>query len=374
MNNLDIGKISSLQTFTNENVCFVKVETTSGHSGWGQTSTYYADITAQIFHRQVAPWALGQNASNLSELITRIEEKEHKFPGSYRCRAIAGLDTALWDLYGKAQNKPVVELLGGTIGKLRTYASSMKRDITPKDEATRFLKLRDEFGFDAFKWRVGAENGRDVDEWPGRTEEVIEVVSNALGDKVSKLVDGNSGFTPKKAIEVGKRLEQFGISHFEEPCRYWKLEETKQVAEALEIDVTGGEQDWDFIVWQKMIDINAVDILQPDVMYMGGINRTLEVVRMGEKANKTITPHSANLSLITMCTMHLLNAIPNAGKYLEFSIEKKDYYPWQEDLFLGDPYKIVDGKVEITNNPGWGVEINPEWLIRSKRQVSELNF
>ena len=374
MNNLDLGKISSLQTFTNENVCFVKVETTSGHSGWGQTSTYYADITAQIFHRQVAPWALGQNASNLSELITRIEEKEHKFPGSYRCRAIAGLDTALWDLYGKAQNKPVVELLGGTIGKLRTYASSMKRDITPKDEATRFLKLRDEFGFDAFKWRVGAENGRDVDEWPGRTEEVIEVVSNALGDKVSKLVDGNSGFTPKKAIEVGKRLEQFGISHFEEPCRYWKLEETKQVAEALEIDVTGGEQDWDFIVWQKMIDINAVDILQPDIMYIGGISRTLEVVRMGEKANKTITPHSANLSLITMCTMHLLNAIPNAGKYLEFSIEKKDYYPWQEDLFLGDPYKIVDGKVEITNNPGWGVEINPEWLIRSKRQVSELNF
>ena len=373
MNNLDLGKISSLQTFTDENVCFVKVETTSGHSGWGQTSTYNADITAQIFHRQVAPWALGQNASNLSELITRIEEKEHKFPGSYRCRAIAGLDTALWDLYGKAQNKPVVELLGGTTGKLRTYASSMKRDITPKDEATRFVKLRDEFGFDAFKWRVGAENGRDVDEWPGRTEEVIEVVSNALGDKVSKLVDGNSGFTPKKAIEVGKRLEQFGISHFEEPCRYWKLEETKQVTEALEIDVTGGEQDWDFIVWQKMIDINAVDILQPDVMYMGGITRTLEVVKMGAKVNKTITPHSANLSLVTMCTMHLLKAIPNAGKYLEFSIETNDYYPWQEDLFLGDPYKIVDGKVEITNTPGWGVEINPDWLSRSKRQVSELD-
>ena len=374
MNNLDLGEISSLQTFTNENVCFVKVETTSGHNGWGQTSTYNADITAQIFHRQVAPWALGQNASKLSELITRIEEKEHKFPGSYRCRAIAGLDTALWDLYGKAQNKPVVELLGGTTGKLRTYASSMKRDITPKDEAARFVRLRDEFGFDAFKWRVGAENGRDVDEWPGRTEEVIEVVSNALGDKVSKLVDGNSGFTPKKAIEVGKRLEQYGISHFEEPCRYWKLEETKQVTEALEIDVTGGEQDWDFIVWQKMIDINAVDILQPDVMYMGGITRTLEVVKMGAKVNKTITPHSANLSLVTMCTMHLLKAIPNAGKYLEFSIEKEDYYPWQEDLFLGDPYKIVDGKVEITNTPGWGVEINPDWLSRSKRQVSELNF
>jgi L-alanine-DL-glutamate epimerase-like enolase superfamily enzyme len=246
----------------------------------------------------------------------------------------------------------------------------MKRDITPKDEATRLVKLRDEFGFDAFKWRVGAENGRDVDEWPGRTEEVIETVSRALGENVSKLVDGNSGFTPTKAIEVGKRLEQHGISHFEEPCRYWKLEETKQVTEALDIDVTGGEQDWDFIVWQKMIDINAVDILQPDVMYMGGITRTLEVARMGQVANKSITPHSANLSLVTICTMHLLKAIPNAGKYLEFSIEEEDYYPWQKDLFLGDPFKVVDGKVEITDTPGWGVEINPEWLRNANRQVS----
>lgn len=367
------GTIKSLETFTNEFVSFLKVETSTGNIGWGQLSTYNSDISALVFHRQVAPWVLGQDASNLTSLITRVEEKEHKFPGSYRYRAIAGLDTALWDLYAKAKNKPVVELLGGKPGLLRAYASSMRRDITPKDEATRFVKLRDEFGFDAFKWRVGAENGKDIDEWPGRTEEVIESVSKALGENVSKLVDGNSGFSPTKAIEVGKRLEQQGISHFEEPCRYWKLEETKQVTEALNLDVTGGEQDWDFIIWQKMIDIDAVDILQPDVMYMGGITRTLEVARMGQVANKSITPHSANLSLVTMCTMHLLKAIPNPGKYLEFSIEKEDYYPWQKDLFLGDPYKVVDGKVEITDTPGWGVEINPEWLQNANRQVSAIN-
>ena len=125
----------------------------------------------------------------------------------------------------------------------------------------------------------------------------------------------------KRAIEVGKLLEQNGVSHFEEPCRYWKLEETKQVTEALSIDVTGGEQDWDFIVWQKILDLNVVDILQPDVMYMGGITRTLEVAKMAANRNKIVTPHSANLSLVTICTMHLLKAIPNAGKYLEYSIE-----------------------------------------------------
>jgi prolyl-tRNA synthetase len=79
------------------------------------------------------------------------------------------------------EGKPVVELLGGTAKKLRTYASSMRRDITPQEEAQRLVKLRDEFGFDAFKWRVGAECGNDIDEWPGRTEEVVPEPGALLG-------------------------------------------------------------------------------------------------------------------------------------------------------------------------------------------------
>ena len=369
---MTLGKINSIESYTNEFVCFVKVTTDQGFEGWGQTSNYNSDITAQILHRQVAPWVLGQPADNIGALVDRVEAKEHKFPGSYRCRANAGLDTALWDLQGKALNKPVVEMLGGTQKKLRAYASSMKRDITPQDEANRFVKLRDEFGFDAFKWRVGAECGNDIDEWPGRTEEVAPVVSKALGDGISKLVDGNSGFSPKRAIEVGKMLESVGISHFEEPCKYWELEETKEVTDALSIDVTGGEQDWDLSTWRRIIEMHAVDVLQPDIMYMGGIYRTMKVVEMAHKAGLPIISHSANLSLVTICTMHLLGAIPNAGKYLEFSIEQADYYPWQEGLFLGEPFKVEGGKVTIPSEPGWGVTINPEWLSKAKRQISSL--
>ena len=370
---MSLGLITSIETYANEFVCFVKVTTSEGLIGWGQTSTYNADITAQILHRQVAPWVLGQPADDIGFLISRVEAKEHKFPGSYRCRANAGLDTALWDLRGRAEGKAVVELLGGRPKKLRAYASSMKRDITPQDEAARFLKLRDDFGFDAFKWRVGAECGNDVDEWPGRTEEVVPVVSRALGDGIAKLVDGNSGFSSKRAIEVGRLLEAEGINHFEEPCKYWELEETREVTNALSLDVTGGEQDWDLATWQRMIDMRAVDIVQPDVMYMGGIWRTLKVVEMAKRAELPVTPHSANLSLVTICTMHLLGAIDNAGKYLEFSIEGLDYYPWQENLFLDNPFKIEDGKATIPSGPGWGVEINPLWLEQAKRAISTLN-
>ena len=372
-------KIAKLETFSSEFVCFVKLTADTGDVGWGQTSTYNADITARIFHRQIAPWSLGlpvppaadAPAIGIEALIERIEEREHKFPGSYRCRALAGLDTALWDLHGKLVGKPVVAMLGGEARPLRAYASSMRRDIQPDDEARRLLRLRDEQGFDAFKWRIAAECGRDVDEWPGRTETIVPIVSQALGDGVAKLVDANSGYSVRRAIEVGRLLEAHGISHFEEPCPYWKLEQTRQVADALALDVTGGEQDWDLNTWTRMIKMRAVDIVQPDVMYMGGLARTLRVAHMAAEAGLPCTPHSANLSLVTICTMHLLGAIPNAGKYLEFSIEGSDYYPWQENLFLGNPFAIKDGCATIPAGPGWGVDINPAWLQSAAHQISE---
>jgi L-alanine-DL-glutamate epimerase-like enolase superfamily enzyme len=363
--------IEKLETFTNEHVGFVRVTTDTGDQGWGQVSTYNADITCEIFHRQVARHALGTDALDFAPTIERINEKEHKFPGSYLRRATTGLDTALFDLRGRLEAKPVVSLLGGKPGKLRAYASSMKRDITPEDEARRFLKLRDEKGFTAFKWRVGSECGRDQDEWPGRTETIVPLVARALGDGIDKLVDANSGFSPKRAIEVGRMLESEGIGHYEEPCPYWEFAQTKQVREALDLDVTGGEQDCEFTAWERMIDMKAVDVIQPDIMYLGGITRSLHVARLGAEAGLPCTPHSANLSLVTLCTMHFLKAIAKPGKYLELSIEGLDYYPWQDGLFVEDPYAVVDGHVEVTDRPGWGIDINPQWLEQAQYKVSE---
>jgi L-alanine-DL-glutamate epimerase-like enolase superfamily enzyme len=365
-------KIVRLETFSTPFVGFVRATAETGAQGWGQVSTYNADITCEVFHRQIAPHALGTDALDFADTLNRINEREHKFPGSYLRRATTGLDTALWDLRGKLAGKPVVSLLGGSPGRLRAYASSMKRDITPEDERDRFLRLRDEKGFTAFKWRVGAECGRDQDEWPGRTEAIVPLVSRALGDGIDKLVDANSCYSPARAIEVGHRLQDEGIGHFEEPCPYWDFDQTREVTQALDLDVTGGEQDCEFTAWKTMIDTHVVDIVQPDVMYLGGITRTLQVCAMARAAGLSVTPHAANLSLVTMCTMHLLRAIPNAGKYLELSIEGLDYYPWQDSLFLGDPYAVEDGQVTITDAPGWGVEINPDWLAQASYRASVL--
>jgi L-alanine-DL-glutamate epimerase-like enolase superfamily enzyme len=364
-------RIESVESFGTPDVALVRVRTNDGAEGWGQVAPYHADITVEVLHRQVAPHALGRDPDDIEALVDEIPEREHKFPGSYLYRALAGLDTALWDLRGKVEGKPVYELLGGNARPLRAYASSMRRDITPEEEAERLARLSERHGFDAFKIRIGKECGHDEDEWPGRTEAVVEQVRQAIGDDAALLVDANSCYTPARAIEVGRLLERHGVSHFEEPCPYWELEWTREVTSALDLDVTGGEQDWDLGVWRRMVDMRAVDVVQPDVCYVGGLTRALRVAALADAAGLPCTPHSANHSLVLVFTLHLLAVIANPGPYVELSIEPDEDYPWQAGMYEPRP-RVVEGRVSVPAGPGWGVEISPPWLERAEHRSTRL--
>jgi L-alanine-DL-glutamate epimerase-like enolase superfamily enzyme len=368
---LNEARIASIETFADQFVAMVRVTAGDGAQGWGQVAPYNADITASILHRQVAPHALGQDANDIEGIVARIPELEHKFPGSHLCRALAGLDTALWDLRGKRAGKSVCELLGGSPRPYPVYASSMRRDIGPQDEAERFARLSEQHGYRAFKFRIGKECGHDEDEWPGRTEAMVAAVSKTLGDEAFLMVDANSCYTPDRAIEVGHMLQEYGVAHYEEPCPYWELDWTQKVTEALDMDVAGGEQDCMLPQWRRMIEMRAVDVVQPDVCYVGGLTRTLQVAEMARQAGLPVTLHSANLSLVTVFALHVAGAIDNAGPYVEFSIEGPDYYPWQDGLFR--PALVArDGKVSIPDGPGWGVEVEASWLAQADRVISEL--
>ncbi len=364
--------IVSIETFSNQFVAMVRVTAADGATGWGQAAPYHADITAQILHRQVAPHALGHDSDDIEGLVQLLPEREHKFPGSHLYRAIGGLDTALWDMRGNRAGRSVCELLGGTPRPYPVYASSMRRDISSADEAARFVRLREEHGFEAFKFRIGKECGHDHDEWPGRTEAIVPEVRRALGDGAVLMVDANSCYTPARAIEVGLMLEDNGVVHFEEPCPYWELEWTTAVSDALDIDIAGGEQDCMLPEWRRMIAMRAVDIVQPDVCYVGGVTRAMKVAEMARLAGMRCTQHSANLTLVTVFALHLAGALTNAGPYVEFSIEPDDYYPWQKGLF--EPALVArGGRVQIPPGPGWGVDIDRGWLEGAHRQMSAID-
>ena len=361
-------KIAKIETFATKQLCVVRVTTDDGNEGYGQAAPFNTDITATVLHRQVARVALGWDAADIDGFVDRAFEANYKFPWSYVSRAVGGVETALWDIRGKLEGKSVCELLGGEPRPFPAYGSSMQRGIKPEDEADRLARLRDERGYGAFKIRIGKVCGHDKDQWPGRTDELVPAVRKAVGDEVKILVDANSCYTPPKAIEVGRMLEANGVCHFEEPCPYWELEWTAEVAAALEVPVAGGEQDNDLAQWRRMVAMRAVDVVQPDVCYVGGLTRALRVAAMAREAGLPCVPHSANRSMVTVFTLHMLGAIPNAGEYLEFSIEDGG---WVDGLF--EPaLEARDGKVAIPDGPGWGVEMSPTWLDKAEREVSEL--
>jgi L-alanine-DL-glutamate epimerase-like enolase superfamily enzyme len=362
-------RIASIESFGNADVALVRVRADDGSEGWGQVAPYHADVTVQVLHRQVAPHAIGRDALEIESFVDLVPELEHKFHGSHLYRALAGVETALWDLRGKVEDKGVCELLGATRRSFPAYAASMRRDITAEDEAERLVRARDEHGFRAVKVRVGKECGHDDDMWPGRTEEVVSQVRRAVGEDVALLVDANSGYSPARAIEVGRMLEQHGVSHFEEPCPFWELDWTRDVTEGLQLDVAGGEQDWDARAWQRMVEIRAVDIVQPDVCYIGGWTRASRFAALAAGAGLPCTPHAANQTLVLVFTLHLLATVELPGKYVEYSIEPDAYYPWQVGMY--EPWPTVnDGVISVPEGPGWGVEISPEWLSRSEHRVT----
>ena len=135
-------KITKLETFTKPFVSFVKTTLEDGSEGYGQMSTYHADITVQVFHKQVAPWVLGKLWSNFNDIENLVLEKEHKFPGSYLLRAIAGLDTSLWDLKGKKENKPVTELSSDSLIVLTISSVLPSHSSKPLPHSAPILNLK----------------------------------------------------------------------------------------------------------------------------------------------------------------------------------------------------------------------------------------
>ena len=121
--------------------------------------------------------------------------------------------------------------------------------------------------------------------------------------------------------------------------------------------------------WRRMIAMRAVDIVQPDICYVGGLTRAWRVAKMAEAAGLVTKPHAANVSLVTVFTMHLLAALPKAGE-VEFSIEDDAAITKQARTMFDPALEMKDGRAVMPDGPGWGVRIKPEWLESATRRVS----
>jgi L-alanine-DL-glutamate epimerase-like enolase superfamily enzyme len=363
-------KIVQIETYLAPQQAVVRVLTDDGAEGIGQTSPYGADITVDVLHKMVAPFFLGRNPWDLERIGEQVLRKLHKYPGSFVHRALCGIDTALWDRNARCAGQPVYRLLGGADRtEIPMYASSMRRETTPEEEAERVGRAVEEGGFRCAKIKIGDMMGRDEDPSPGRTERLIPLMRERLGPDVDIHADGNGGYSPAKAIKVGRLLEEYNYFHFEEPCPFTQIENTAIVAAALDIPVAGGEQDYSLEQFHRMIAMRAVDIVQPDIGYIGGITPARKVAFMAEAAGIPCTPHCANQSLLQVFTLHFAAAMPACTQYQEWSIE--DNQGWAKEIY--EPaLEVKGGSVSVTDAPGWGISILPSYYDKAEKRVSSM--
>ncbi|MDX1747343.1 MAG: enolase C-terminal domain-like protein, partial [Halobacteriales archaeon] len=274
----------------------------------------------------------------------------------------------------------VCELIGGPANPepVRAYASRPSRETDVEEEVAVCRDYHDEYGIGAFKFKIGKRLGFDTDEdeWPGRTESIVSGVRIGLDDDVDVLVDANGGFSPDRAIEVGTEvLDPNGVIHFEEPCPYWELDWTARVRDGVDVPVAGGEQDNMFRhwakQWERIIETPVLDIVQPDVGYVGGLTRAKQITDLAATHGLPAVPHSPNHTLLKVFTLHLPAAIDNPGPYpFEWRDKAWHHSPRTEGLYDPEP-TIDDGALAVPEGPGWGVEIGRDWLGEARIDRSE---
>lgn len=275
--------------------------------------------------------------------------------GAVYC-AIAGLDIAMWDIKGKALGMPIHKLLGGKLrDKIRMYASSMRRDLSPVEEAERAASFVED-GYTAYKLHSGVPGA--IDDPADQTVETVREVRAAVGDHIEILVDVNGAFSTHHAIEIGRALEDLGVFHFEEPRPHYDLQGLATIADALDIPIASGEMIYTHWQYRDLILQGRVDILQPDIVKVPGFTEFQRIAALASAFGKPITVHNTQPTISTVAHLHLCAAYVNMPYAQEYNIEPtsiRDEWP-----ILKNPLNVIGGYLEVPDGPGLGVDLDEE--------------
>jgi L-alanine-DL-glutamate epimerase-like enolase superfamily enzyme len=304
---------------------------------------------------------IGKDARNLDLLMDQVYVTNYRLQGIALGIPAATIEFAILDMLGRIAGKPIGMLIGDIHKtKIEFYLATENRGSSA-DETLRIwqpqieaLKARE------IKIRIGGGHmTNNIDNPPGRTEKLIPLFRKTFGDKMDISADANGSYNVDEAIRIGRILENYGIIRYEEPVPYDYYEETKKVADALKIPVSGGEQDQSFHQLRWMLVNDGLDIIQPDVFYFGGMIRSMKIARIAEACgNKQCTPHMSPGRLGFLYTFHFVSVLPNGGFRPEFKGFETDV-PFECKT---GPIKSENGVVTVPTGPGSGVEIDPEYV------------
>lgn len=252
--------------------------------------------------------------------------------------ALSTLDVACWDAVGRAANLPLHKLFGACRDEVATYASSGLWLSTPTNELAAEAKGFVDEGFASMKLRIGSAR---IEDDVAR----VRVVRDAIGPDISLLVDANQGLTPKHAIALASRLEEFDLGWFEEPVVTHNLVGSAEVRASTEIPIASGETEYTRYGMKAILDARAADVLMPDLQRIGGYTEFHKASALAAAADVPVSTH-----IFTEHSLAIAGSTQNC-----ISVEHMD---WFAPLF-NEELELVDGKLQIPDRPGTGFTFRP---------------
>jgi L-alanine-DL-glutamate epimerase-like enolase superfamily enzyme len=354
----------------------VELGSDDGEVGLGESAIYGgpASVVETMIHDELAPRILGEDPTRPEWLWQVMMGRSHQHgDGGLLPAAVSGLDVAVWDLMARKAGLPLYRLLGGYRDEVRAYASAGfyaegKDAEGLADEARRYV----EAGFQHVKIKVGRTTDTpvnplvhmDAPEFATVTfaEDLrrVRAVRKAIGDDVHLMVDANNAWTKPTALEAGREFERLGVHWFEEPVPTDDREGSATLAAAIDVPIAGYETRTGLAGFRDLIADRAVDIVQPDVIWSGGITACRRIAALAAAAGMPCVPHVFSTAVSLAANLHFIASIPNSY-LLEF-----DQNPNALRTELLDRPITPDeqGVVAVPNGSGLGVRLDRETLRR----------
>ncbi|MCB0670187.1 MAG: mandelate racemase/muconate lactonizing enzyme family protein [Saprospiraceae bacterium] len=361
LNNPVIIKDVELLRYRDNFIC--RVRSDQGAEGISVSNNMQMVSLYPIFTERLQPFFVGKDARMLEALL----EEVYVYRSNYKLQSLAlwvplaTIEFAILDLLGNLSKLPIANLIGDRQrDKIAVYQANNYRGKT----ATESIELikQDVYGSNAkaLKFKIGGRMSKNADDPPGRTEALIPLIRKTFGDSMTIYADSNGSYDVKEAIRIGRLLEEYKIDFYEEPVPFDWYEETKAVADQLNIPVAGGEQEPSLHQFKWLIQNDGLDIVQPDIFYFGGMIRSYKVAMMANARNKMCVPHISGSGLGYLYMMHFVSILPNAGPFHEFKGFNQEI-PFECET---SDLNSDGGEIKVPSGPGLGIKIDPDFIAK----------
>ena len=350
----------------------VAIDTDEGITGWGECYNHGPDYALPPLLDYLYLQIEGEDPRRIERLVLKLLQQCRFPPGALGLAAISAIDHALWDISAKALGVPVYLLLGGHVrDRVRVYLGVYSAP-EPAVIHDHCLAMEAAYGFTAFKlspYRIdpGANPWGSVIR---ATTDWVAALVDDCPDRFEFAFDAHAKlFEPWQAVQLGNALAPFHPLFYEEPMRPENIEAWGRLNAALQVPLATGECLYSRFEFNRLLQVAGADIIQPDICAVGGLLEMRKIAALAEAQYVTVAPHNPMGPLATAVNVHFAAAQPNF-KILEYRLPTGAAYhsdgiaaSSDHAAYILDPYVPVDGHLELRpDRPGWGVEIDEEYL------------